>query len=101
MCALNNRDLCIAHTLLREERESPEVWSHICIQKLAELAKESTTMRRVLEPMLLYFDTRRQWAPRRGLALLVLSDMCYLEKTSGNTAHLFTLKFFCLTELCT
>ncbi|XP_020107750.1 uncharacterized protein LOC109723699 [Ananas comosus] len=71
-------------TLTGEERESPEVWSHICIQKLAELAKESTTMRRVLEPMLLYFDTRRQWAPRRGLALLVLSDMCYLEKTSGN-----------------
>ncbi|XP_072974756.1 protein SEMI-ROLLED LEAF 2 isoform X1 [Typha angustifolia] len=68
----------------REERESPEVWSHICIQKLAELAKESTTMRRILDPMLIYFDTERQWAPRHGLALLVLSDMCLLEKISGN-----------------
>jgi len=69
--------------LTRDERESPEVWSHICVQKLAELAKESTTMRRVLDPMLSYFDTKKQWTPRHGLALLVLSDMAYPEKSSG------------------
>ncbi|XP_062215824.1 protein SEMI-ROLLED LEAF 2 isoform X2 [Phragmites australis] len=69
--------------LTREERESPEVWSHICVQKLAELAKESTTMRRILDPMLSFFDMKKQWAPRHGLALLVLSDMAYLEKSSG------------------
>lgn len=67
----------------REERESPEVWSHICVQKLAELAKESTTMRRILDPMLSYFDMKKQWAPQRGLGFLVLSDMAYLEKSSG------------------
>ncbi|GJN08071.1 hypothetical protein PR202_ga25959 [Eleusine coracana subsp. coracana] len=70
--------------LTREERQSPEVWSHICVQKLAELAKESTTMRRILDPMLSYFDMKKQWAPQRGLAFLVLSDMAYLEKISGD-----------------
>lgn len=69
--------------LCREERESPEAWSHICVQKLAELAKESTTMRRILDPMLSYFDMKKQWAPRHGLALLVLSDMSYLENSLG------------------
>lgn len=67
----------------RDERESPEVWSHICVQKLAELAKESTTMRRILDPIFSYFDTKKQWSPRHGLALLVLSDMAYPEKSSG------------------
>ncbi|EMS54754.1 Protein EFR3-like protein A [Triticum urartu] len=76
--------------LTREERESPEVWSHICVQKLAELAKESTTMRRILDPMFSYFDMKKQWAPRHGLALLVLSDMSYLEKSSGNEQLILT-----------
>ncbi|KAJ6791607.1 Uncharacterized protein M6B38_243205 [Iris pallida] len=70
--------------LTREERENPVVWSHICIQKLAELAKESTTLRRVLEPIFVYFDTGRHWATRRGLALHVLSEMSYLVESSGN-----------------
>ncbi|XP_062211023.1 protein SEMI-ROLLED LEAF 2-like isoform X2 [Phragmites australis] len=76
--------------LTREECESPEVWSHICVQKLAELAKESITMRRILDPMLSYFDMKKQWAPRHGLALLVLSDMAYLEKSSGNEQLILT-----------
>lgn len=76
--------------LTREERESPEVWSHICVQKLAELAKESTTMRRILDPMLSYFDKKKQWPPRHGLALLVLSDMAYPEKISGNEQLILT-----------
>jgi hypothetical protein len=53
------------------------------VQKLAELAKESTTMRRILDPMLSYFDMKKQWAPQHGLAFIVLSDMAYLEKSSG------------------
>ncbi|CAN6320237.1 unnamed protein product [Urochloa humidicola] len=79
-----------ASALTRDERESPEVWSHICVQKLAELAKESTTMRRILDPVLSYFDTKRQWTPRHGLAMLVLSDMAYLEKSSGNEQLILT-----------
>ncbi|KAJ0979921.1 hypothetical protein J5N97_015395 [Dioscorea zingiberensis] len=71
-------------TLTREESETPEVWARICIQKLAELAKESTTMRRLLDPMLVYFDTGKHWPPWNGLALIVLSDMAYFVKGSGN-----------------
>ncbi|KAM0954487.1 putative armadillo-like helical protein [Dioscorea sansibarensis] len=70
--------------LTREDSESPEVWARICINKLADLAKESTTMRRLLDPMLVYFDTGKHWLPRNGLALVVLSDMAYYVKSSGN-----------------
>ncbi|ERN02110.1 uncharacterized protein LOC18430213 [Amborella trichopoda] len=70
--------------LSREEMESPKVWSQICIQRMVQLAKETTTMRRVLDPMFLYFDTRRQWTPRQGLALFILSDMSYLMASTGN-----------------
>lgn len=70
--------------LTREECENPEVWARICIQRLAELGKESTTMRRVLDPMFVYFDGGRHWDARHGLALHVLSDMSYLAKSSGN-----------------
>ncbi|KAJ3670201.1 hypothetical protein LUZ60_010525 [Juncus effusus] len=74
----------------REQHESPDVWAHICVQKLAELAKESSTMRRVLEPMFVYFDINKQWAPRHGLALLVLSDLSLLRKSSGNEQMILT-----------
>ncbi|CAN6467929.1 unnamed protein product [Victoria cruziana] len=70
--------------LTRDEIETPKVWSQICIQKMVELAKETTTMRRVLEPMFLYFDKRRHWLPKQGLAMLLLSDMCFLMESSGN-----------------
>ncbi|XP_065852598.1 protein SEMI-ROLLED LEAF 2 [Euphorbia lathyris] len=70
--------------LTRDEIETPRVWARICVQRLAELAKESTTMRQVLEPMLVYFDSGRHWVPRQGLSLAVLSDMCYLLETSGH-----------------
>jgi hypothetical protein len=53
-------------------------------------------MRRILDPMLSYFDMKKQWAPRHGLALLVLSDMAYLEKSSG---ILSTPKKFCVQKL--
>ncbi|GFS38930.1 uncharacterized protein Acr_00g0060280 [Actinidia rufa] len=70
--------------LTREEMEIPKVWAQICIQKMVELAKESITMRRVLEPMFVYFDNKRYWVPRHGLAILVLSDMCYFVESPGD-----------------
>ncbi|KAK7278015.1 hypothetical protein RJT34_23036 [Clitoria ternatea] len=70
--------------LSREEIEKPEVWAQICIQRMVELAKESTTMRRVLDPMLVYFDSRQHWAPDKGLAMMVLSNMAYFMENSGN-----------------
>ncbi|KAJ7973268.1 ARM repeat superfamily protein [Quillaja saponaria] len=70
--------------LTREEIERPEVWAQICIQRMADLAKESTTMRCVLDPMFVYFDSGRHWVSQRGLAMMVLSNMCYFLESSGN-----------------
>jgi hypothetical protein len=67
----------------REEIEKPETWAQICIQRLVELAKESTTMRRVLDPMFVYFDSRQHWAPQNGLAMMVLSSMAYFIENTG------------------
>ncbi|KAK8620729.1 hypothetical protein V6N13_067195 [Hibiscus sabdariffa] len=69
--------------LTREEMETPKVWSQICIQRMVELAKESTTLRQVLDPMFGYFDSRHHWVSQQGLAMVVLSDMSYWE-ASGN-----------------
>ncbi|XP_021821280.1 uncharacterized protein LOC110762878 isoform X1 [Prunus avium] len=70
--------------LTREEIETPKVWAQISIQRMIELAKESTTMRRVLDPMFVYFDSGHHWVPCQGLAMLVLSDMSYFMEASGN-----------------
>ncbi|XP_027159144.1 uncharacterized protein LOC113760669 isoform X1 [Coffea eugenioides] len=70
--------------LVREEVEKPNIWAQICVQRMMELAKESTTIRRVLDPMFVYFDSGRHWVPPHGLALVVLSDMCYFMESSGN-----------------
>lgn len=70
--------------LTREERENPAWWSQTCIQKLAELAKESTTLRRILDPMFTYFDAHKHWAPKHGLALNVLLYLTCSSKISGN-----------------
>ncbi|KAI4349895.1 hypothetical protein L6164_010438 [Bauhinia variegata] len=70
--------------LTREETEKPETWAQICIQRLVELAKESTTMRQVLDPVFVYFDSGRHWAPQQGLAMMVLSSMAYCMENAGN-----------------
>ncbi|KAL5700264.1 hypothetical protein ACHQM5_025734 [Ranunculus cassubicifolius] len=69
--------------LTRDEIETPKVWAQICIQRLSDLVKENTTMRRVLDPMFTYFDSRRLWVPRQGLATVVLSDMFYFMEGTG------------------
>ncbi|KAL1212768.1 Protein SEMI-ROLLED LEAF 2 [Cardamine amara subsp. amara] len=70
--------------LTREETEMPKVWARICLQRMVDLAKESTTLRQILDPMFSYFNSRRQWTPPNGLAMIVLSDAVYLMETSGS-----------------
>ncbi|VVA96583.1 unnamed protein product [Arabis nemorensis] len=70
--------------LTKEETEMPKVWAQICLQRMVDLAKESTTLRQILDPMFIYFDSRRQWTPPNGLAMIVLSDAVYLMETSGS-----------------
>lgn len=71
------------HLLTREEAETPEVWAQICIQRMVDLSKESTTMRHVLDPMFVYFDTGKRWVPLHGLAPIVLSDMVSFVENPG------------------
>ncbi|CAM6103913.1 unnamed protein product [Calypogeia fissa] len=76
----NPRD---ASNLTRMETETPMVWSQLCIQNLARLAKEATTVRRVLEPMFRYFDKEKLWPPEK-LAIRVLRDLQHFMEKSGN-----------------
>nr|VDC68092.1 unnamed protein product [Brassica rapa] len=69
--------------LTKEQTETPKVWAQICLQRMVDLAKESTTLRQILDPMLSYFTSRRQWTTPNGLAMIVLSDATYLMETSG------------------
>lgn len=76
--------------LTREEVETPKVWAQICIKRMVELAKESTTMRLILDPMFVYFDTRRHWLVPQGLAMMVLSDMSYYVEYQENQQFILT-----------
>ncbi|CAN7025144.1 unnamed protein product [Brassica rapa subsp. trilocularis] len=69
--------------LTKEETEMPKVWAQICLQRMVDLAKESTTLRQILDPMFSYFTSRRQWTTPNGLAMIVLSDAIYLMEISG------------------
>ena len=63
---------------------------------MAKLAKEATTVRRVLEPMFRIFDSGKHWSPQHGIALCILYDMQQLMERSGNaktpykTIHVWT-----------
>jgi hypothetical protein len=50
---------------------------------MAKLAKEATTMRRVIESLFRYFDNGNLWSPEHGLAFPVLKDMQFLMDNSG------------------
>lgn len=50
---------------------------------MATLAKEATTVRRVLDPMFRYFDAGKHWSLERGLALVVLQNMQFLMEQTG------------------
>jgi hypothetical protein len=55
---------------------------------MAKLAKEATTMRRVIESLFRYFDNGNLWSPEHGLAFPVLKDMQFLMDNSGTYVSL-------------
>lgn len=71
----------------REETKNPGFWSRVCLSNMAKLAKEATTVRRVLESLFRYFDNSEMWSPDCGLALAVLLDMQFLIEKSGQNTH--------------
>ncbi|KAL4327643.1 hypothetical protein HN51_034896 [Arachis hypogaea] len=72
----------------KEDTANPGFWSRVCIQNMAKLAKEGTTVRRVLESLFRYFDNSNLWSPDHGLALSVLLDMQSIIENSGQNTHL-------------
>ncbi|XP_010257179.1 PREDICTED: uncharacterized protein LOC104597386 [Nelumbo nucifera] len=71
-----------------EDAKNPQFWSRVCLHNMAKLAKEATTVRRVLESLFRYFDSGNLWSPEHGLALFVLMDMQLLMEDFGQNTHL-------------
>lgn len=70
---------------------NPKFWSRVCLHNMAKLAREATTVRRVLEALFRYFDQGNLWSPDHGLALSVLLDMqSIMEKSDYNTHFLLS-----------
>jgi len=76
----------------REDAKNPKFWSRVCLHNLAKLAKEATTVRRVLESLFRYFDFNEVWSTENGLAVYVLQDVQLLIERSGS----YCLRLVCL-----
>ncbi|KAH7527862.1 hypothetical protein FEM48_Zijuj05G0011600 [Ziziphus jujuba var. spinosa] len=75
-----------------EDAKNPRFWSRVCLHNIAKLAKEATTVRRVLESLFRYFDSENLWSRHHGLALPVLMDMqLIIEKFGQNTHFLLSI----------
>lgn len=70
-----------------EDSMNPCFWSRVCLHNMAKLAKEATTIRRVLESLFRYFDNENLWSPEHGLAFPVLKDIQFLMDNSGHSTH--------------
>ncbi|XP_050207337.1 protein SEMI-ROLLED LEAF 2 isoform X2 [Mercurialis annua] len=67
---------------------SPSYWSRVCLHNMARLAKEATTVRRVLEPLFLNFDANNHWPLEKGVAYPVLIYLQSLLEEAGENSHL-------------
>ncbi|KAG7596001.1 Armadillo-type fold [Arabidopsis suecica] len=67
--------------------KSPSYWSMVCLCNIAKLAKETTTVRRVLEPLLTAFDSGDYWSPQKGVASSVLLFLQSRLEESGENCH--------------
>ncbi|KAK7244608.1 hypothetical protein RIF29_39432 [Crotalaria pallida] len=70
-----------------EDAKNPSFWCGVCLHNMANLAKEGTTIRRVMESLFRYFDDRSLWSINHGLAFSVLRDMLFLMDDSGKNTH--------------
>lgn len=69
----------------RDTSKSPSYWSRVCLDNMARLAKETTTVRRVLEPLFQIFDAENHWSTETGVACSVLLYLQSLLEESGFT----------------
>ncbi|XP_050283828.1 protein SEMI-ROLLED LEAF 2-like isoform X2 [Quercus robur] len=70
-----------------DDAKNPRFWSRVCLCNMAKLAKEATTVRRVLESLFRYFDNGNLWSLEHGVALSVLLDMQSMIEKSGQNIH--------------
>ncbi|KAK7272014.1 hypothetical protein RJT34_28344 [Clitoria ternatea] len=68
--------------------KDPAYWSKVCLCNMAKVAKEATTVRRVLEPIFHNFDAENHWSSEKGVASWVLMYLQSLLAESGDTSHL-------------
>ncbi|KAL8098183.1 hypothetical protein AgCh_031087 [Apium graveolens] len=61
----------------------------ICLHNIAQLAKEATTVRRVLEPLFNSFDNEYLWSPDKKIACSMLTYLQSQLEESGGNSHLF------------
>ncbi|XP_031476158.1 protein SEMI-ROLLED LEAF 2 isoform X2 [Nymphaea colorata] len=78
---------CMSDTTT-SDTESPSYWSRTCLQNMTKMAKEATTLRRLLEPLFRYLDNGNNWSLCNGLALPILCDIQHLLEISGQNTHL-------------
>lgn len=71
----------------RDTPGSPSYWSRICLHNVAQLAKEATTVRRVLEPLFNSFDNENLWSPDKGIACSMLT---YLQSQLEESGYILT-----------
>ena len=57
---------------------------------MAKLAKEATTVRRVLEPLFRKLDSGKYWSPEEGIACSILSEMQLLMESAGELCPFFS-----------
>ncbi|MED6219471.1 hypothetical protein PIB30_036159 [Stylosanthes scabra] len=70
-----------------EETSNPFFWAGVCLHNMANLAKDGSTIRRVMESIFRYFDNGNLWSINDGLAFSVLKDMLFLMDDSGKNTH--------------
>ncbi|XWS13233.1 hypothetical protein CRYUN_Cryun36dG0020200 [Craigia yunnanensis] len=68
--------------------KSPSYWSRVILRNIARLAKEATTIRRVLEPLFHNFDAENHWSEEKGVAFSVLMYLQLLMEETGEKSHL-------------
>ncbi|CAN0858049.1 Protein SEMI-ROLLED LEAF 2 [Linum grandiflorum] len=68
--------------------KNPSYWSRACLCNMARLAKEASTVRRILEPLFHNFDVNNRWSLQSGVACSVLMHLQSLLEETGDNSHL-------------
>ncbi|KAK8983664.1 hypothetical protein V6N11_009453 [Hibiscus sabdariffa] len=67
--------------------KSPSYWSKVVLSNIARMAKEATTIRRVLAPLLKNFDDEDHWSEEKGVAFSVLMYLQLIMEETGEKSH--------------